>query len=351
MPVLWRLLLSWYLKLFGLAAASLLCLLMATRLHDIATLVSLGMSGKALSFYSLYQIPYILPIVTSFAAFIASLLMGRFLLKGEELIGLSACRIRLRELIFPLLVASFFLSLANFYCTSEIATKAHLASRQIILDLQRTSPLSLLKQPKLIDRGHFAAFAGKTNGQRSENFVFVFFEPKSAKLGLIKADSIELDGGSILSYNTLLLAGRGSDMWMENIGKTRAAGDLFAWLGSSNKRLSADHLSWQQLTSATFDASPSQLNSLHSEMGRRIAFGMLPMSLTVLGLGYSLHAVPRRKKVPFWPAILAILAIALVFASKSLPGYAAWSFQLVPSLGLLLLGFFKMRAAEKGVLR
>jgi lipopolysaccharide export system permease protein len=321
---------------------------MATRLHDIATLATLGMSGPLLCLYTLYQIPFILPIVISFAAFIGGLLIGRFLLRGEELIGLSSCRIPVRELVWPVVAVAFFLSLANFACVSELATTAHLKGRQLILDLQRTSPLALLKQPKLIDRGHFAAFSGKTNGGVSEDFVFVFFEPKQARLGLIRADSIGVEEGSIVAHNTLLLGTKGRDIWIENIGKTRAAGDLFAWLGSSQRRLSPDHLTLRHLSSAYKSASPKLRKSYENELGRRIAFGLAPFSLTILGLGFALHAEPRRKKVPFWPALLAILSLALIFVSKSLPGFAGWSLQIGPQLALLVVGIFALRRAERG---
>lgn len=352
MPVLWRLLLSWYLKLFALGSASLLCLLMATRLHDIAALGALGMSAQTWGFYALCQIPSILPLVVAFSAFIAPLLMGRFLLKGPELTALAACRIRLREIIYPIMTAAICLSLLNFYFVSELATAAHLTSRQIILQLQKTSPLALLKQPHLIDRGHFAAFSQSSKEGLAEGFVFVFYQAKQGRLSLIKAEEIGLEDTNILARNAVLIGTKkgkeGESLWIENIGVTKASGDLFSWLGGGQKRLSPDHLSLKLLSSAQIESLPKQKKQYTSELGRRIAFALAPFSLSLLGLAYALTHERRRRALI--PSLFALVSLALIFVSKSfftLP-ILAWSLQIGPQILLIVWSLTLLRLKEKG---
>ena len=345
MPIIWRLLLSWYLKLFALSAASLLCLLMAARLHDIAALSSLGMSWPSLILYALYQIPSILPIVISFSAFLAPILIGRFLFKGQELTALSACCLRLRELLLPILFAAFLLSCANFYFVSELATTAHLKSRQIIAELQRTSPLALLKQPNLVDRGHFAAFSKSTSDGVSEDFVFVFYQSKSERLGLIKAGQISLADTEIVAKEALLIGTKhsstGEHLWIENIGLTKTKGDLFSWLGVSRGKLSPDHLSLSRLTGE---------NRHISEFGRRIAFALAPLTLSLLAFSYA-FTYERRKKI-LLPSLLALGSLVLIFISKSFfpKPLLALTIQLAPQIVICLWALSRLYRQEKGAL-
>lgn len=355
MPILWRLLLSWYLKLFALASASLLCLLMATRLHNIARFATLGMSWSDLGLYSLCQIPYILPITCAFAAFLASLLIGRFVLRGQELIGLAACRLPLKELILPVGWISLFLCFANFYFVSELATSCHLKANRIIFSLQKTSPLALLKQPQLIDRGQFAAFSASSNGHLCEDFIFVFFQEKQKRLSLLRADEIGMDESSIVAKNSLLLAAKAShggfdDLWIENIGKTRASGDLFSWLGSSQTRIHPDHLSLDLALSSYKESNGKKRNRLLTELGRRTAFSIAPFCLSLFGLAFALNRQPHRKTVPFWPTLLALLSLALIFVSKAFQTtpLLSWSVQLLPQCALLGTALFLFRLKEQG---
>lgn len=354
MPVLWRLLLSWYLKLFALGTASLLCLLMATRLHDIASLAALGMSWKPLSYYTLYQIPSVLPIAISFSAFLAPLLMGHFLFKSHELISLSACRLRLREFVYPLIVGAFLLSALNFYVVSEIAPQCHLKARQMVLELQRTSPLALLKQPHLVDKGHFAAFSQGTKEGLSQDFVFVFYQARQGRLGLIKAQEIGLEEGLIFARKTLLMGSKkgkeGDSLWMENIGETRANGDLFSWIGSGQRKLSPDHLSLETLASAYQEASPKLKKQYTSELGRRLAFTLSPLSFSLLAALYAF--THEKKKKVLLPAFLVLVSLALIFVSKNVftKPLLAWTLQLAPPLSLLIFSLSLVLLKEKGKL-
>ena len=335
MPILWRLLLSWYFKAFILATLGLVALLMATRLHDIASLASLGMSPSSLGLYSLYQIPYILPIVVSFASFLASLLMGPFLFRSQEITALASCRLAFKEFFWPIAWASALIGLGNFYMTSEIATHTHLASRQLVLDLQKTSPLALLKRPELIDRGHFAAFGASTQGNISQDFAFVFFQPHQGRLALIRAKEIGVNEGLIRADGALLVTTKPSALLVENIGKTEASGDLFAWLGTSRRRLSPDHLTLRQLFSYAKEV-PTKTPQVASEFGRRLAFGLAPFCLALFGLSLA----PFRKVL--LPILAALLAIASIFIAKTVESrpLIALLLQLGPQLVLLLLALF-----------
>ncbi len=344
MPIIWRLLLSWYLKLFALSAATLLCLLMTVRLHDIAALSTLGMPWPSLILYTFYQIPSILPIVIAFSAFLAPLLIGRFLFKGQELTALSACCLPVRELLLPVIFAAFFLSCANFYFVSELATTSHLKSRQMIADLQRTSPLALLKQHHLIDRGHFTAFSKSTFEGLSKDFVFVFYQSKSERLGLIKAGEISLANTDLLAKDVLLIgtknSGKGEHLWIENIGLTKTKGDLLSWLGISRWRaLLPDYLPLRSLT---------EENRHISEFGRRIAFSLAPLTLSLLSFSYA-FTYERHKKI-LVPSFLALGSLVLIFISKSFfqKPLLALTLQLTPQVFICLWAFRRLYRQEKG---
>ena len=91
MPVIWRLLLSQYLKVLVLSIVAIICVLMTTRLDELAQFAVLGASTPHIWLFILYQIPYILPIALLLSALLSGLLLMQRLSGHNELIALRAC--------------------------------------------------------------------------------------------------------------------------------------------------------------------------------------------------------------------------------------------------------------------
>jgi len=104
MPVVWRLLLSQYLKVLLLSIVAIICVLMTTRLDELAQFAVLGASAPHIWLFALYQIPYILPIALALSALLSSVLLMQRLSGHYELTALRACGYGLSNVITPILL-------------------------------------------------------------------------------------------------------------------------------------------------------------------------------------------------------------------------------------------------------
>ena len=75
MPIFWRYLLIHFLKVFCLCVVAFIAILLTMRLDEIASLMTLGAGVTELVWFTLQQIPYILPIAIPISALISSMLL------------------------------------------------------------------------------------------------------------------------------------------------------------------------------------------------------------------------------------------------------------------------------------
>lgn len=129
MPLIWRYLLSQYLRIFFLALISFIAILMSVRLDDIASFASLGTAQSRLLLFILYQIPYIIPIAVPVSSLLAGLLTFSRLSSTSELTAFRSSGISLRQITSPILMAAVVLSLLNFFLVSEVSTSSNLQGK------------------------------------------------------------------------------------------------------------------------------------------------------------------------------------------------------------------------------
>lgn len=173
MPILWRHLLSQYLKVLFLSTAALIALLLTIRLGEIAHLATLAPRPIYVLYFALYQIPYILPIALPISGLISAILLFQRLSKHRELTALRAAGFSLSNLLTPLLLTSAFLAIGNFYITSELATDSHLSASLIKNEVHFINPLLLLNNKHLMKlKGiHFDAMGPSRLGESASHVV------------------------------------------------------------------------------------------------------------------------------------------------------------------------------------
>lgn len=98
MPIVWRYLLSHYLKVLVLCVTAFIAVLLTTRLDEIAHFASMGPEGFYIILYTLYQIPYILPIAIPISCLISSILLIQRLSRSHELTALRASGMGLKTI-------------------------------------------------------------------------------------------------------------------------------------------------------------------------------------------------------------------------------------------------------------
>ena len=74
-PILWRYLLTQYIKVLSLATAAFLTILFVTKLKQIAQFATLGNEGGSILFFAANLIPYVLPFTLPISCLISSILL------------------------------------------------------------------------------------------------------------------------------------------------------------------------------------------------------------------------------------------------------------------------------------
>ena len=111
MPFVWRLLLRNYFQVFFLCMSGFISILLVTRVQEIARLAAVNSQIGKIFLFTLFQIPYILPIAIPISGLIAAILLLNRLSHTHELTAFRASGIGVKTLGTPLLMAAFLLSI------------------------------------------------------------------------------------------------------------------------------------------------------------------------------------------------------------------------------------------------
>src|SRR6185436_6527806 len=120
MPIIWKFLLKSYFRVFLLCMASFIAALFVMRFKEIAEFATLGAGGGAVFLFSLYQLPYVLPLAIPVSCVIAAILLFQHLSHNHELTALRAAGMGLRHLLVPLILSGILLSTVNFAIVAEL---------------------------------------------------------------------------------------------------------------------------------------------------------------------------------------------------------------------------------------
>lgn len=186
MPIIWRHLLMQYSKVLLLCLLAFIALLLTTRLDEIAQFAALAPRVSTLLQFILFQIPYIVPIALPISGLISAFLLMQRLSQEHTITALRSCGMSLSNIITPLLFAAAFLSITNFYVTSEMATHAHLMKRFFKKELKAINPLTLLQDDRLNRlKGIYSySFAPQRDKEISQDVVLAIKTPQENRLHL-----------------------------------------------------------------------------------------------------------------------------------------------------------------------
>lgn len=342
MPILWRYLLSQYLKVFFLSMFAFTLLLIISRLHETANFASLGAPITTLLFFVLYQFPYILPIAIPISCLIASLLLMQRLSTDYELVAFFSLGIGIKKLLTPLLGFGVILSCANFYIASEVATDAHLASKRMVQEISSLNPLTLLKNAQFLKRKDAIISSDNSRGGSSCKDVMIALRRQGdSRTTLYFAKELNLKGQDLIGKNVTVLSSvpakeEGYDhLLIENQGETRTPATEFTHLLRKNPwRVCPDHLKMPLLLSKIKQEHMQEsskfkrftLNKCYSEIARRIQLGLTPFAFTLMGCTFGIEISRRKaKKGIIVVSVLAILTFAFFFLGKSVDTNATLS--------------------------
>lgn len=330
MPILWRYLLRSYFQVFGLCVTSFIALLLVTRFQEIARFATSGAGIFPILLFTLYQIPYVLPISIPIACLIASMLLYQRLSHTHELAALRSTGLGLTPIIFPLMMAGAFLALVNFSFASEIAPRCRVMTRELIYNVTAKNPLFLLQKETLVRmKNTYIDMKALKSGRKAEDVVFVINNASSKRLAIMVAKELFLEDEMLTGKNVSIISSvdpkspdRFDHLVIENQRTMCTKASNFAQF--------VHNFEWQ----SNFDYYPLKMilareraekgnqkllsGKAQMEITRRISLGLAAFTFTFIGIAFGMEIGRRQsKKGLLWAIGLASFFMISFIAAKS----------------------------------
>ena len=381
MPVLWRYLLSHYLRVFFFCTFAFIAILLTMRLNEIAHFATLGAEGRYVLWFTLFQIPYILPIAIPISCLISAIILIQRLSDANELTALRASGISIRNILAPILFAGAFVSMGNFYIVSEMATTSHLSTGMLKSELRSMNPLLLLNNKHLMRlKGYYVDTLGSSRvGENASDIIIGIPNKSSDGISLIiaknlKASPLEFSGQGITLISSLPTNEEGhfDQLIIENVASAATTiqdfsqmmqkkvwslnndhlklGLLLAKIGEEKNSLVQAEASDQPVSSQK--QIQRSINRGNTEIVRRISIALSAFTFTLMGTAFGISiSRTRSNKGLFIVIALAAIFLFSYFTAKGIDHLfiASTLVYLVPHLLIVVMSIWALKRATKGI--
>lgn len=346
-------------------------LLVVSQLEDIAEIASFGAKRRDVVFFTLYQVPYILPLAIPLSCLISANLLFHRLSEQGELTSLRACGFSFVSLLSPLFFITVFLSLANFGIISEIATRSHLATRKMVFELTSQNPLVLLQNMKLtpFKKAHIQ-FLPEQNGKVASNLLIAWGNQEEERIQLAIAKKVKVKNKELIANDVSLISSQISEanpyLLIENQSEIKTESLSCAkLLYGGGWKMATDHLRFsllkvriKKLKKELLQETQNKplikktINRCYIEMVRRFSFGFAPISLFFFGAAFGIRmGRVLQKKQAIITAVIAALCLFLFFVGKLFAlFFVSVMFLSVPHLILFTTGIIRLKRISKGII-
>jgi lipopolysaccharide export system permease protein len=378
MPLLWRYLLSQYLKVFAFCVAAFIALLLTLRLNEIAYFATLGPEAIKILWFTLQQIPYVLPIAIPVSALISAVLLAQNLSQSKELTAMRSCGFSLKDILAPVLVAALLLSTLNFYIISELTTTSHHTAGQLKNQLRSVNPLLILNNRLLMRmKGfYFDTYGTSRLGEFAQDIVFLSPSKRSDRLALMVAKRLDVSPEQLSGDHVTFITsrrpkeGEKEELIIENMLTSRTLiRDFSQLLEKKIWTVNNDHLQFRQLLIRKEEAKaalqnkskPEEIkqarhdyNRILSEIIRRFSASFSVFSFTLLGLAFGIRISRVKSSLSiFYIVFFASLYLAAFFTANSFDQavVSASLLYLIPHLLICTASLLTLRKISVGVER
>lgn len=380
MPILWRYLISQYLRVLLLCTVAFIAILLTMRLDEIAHFATLGPPGWLIVLFILYQIPYILPIAIPISSLISVILLMQRLSKSHELTALRACGFSFRDVLTPLLAVATGLSLFNFFIVSEMATTSHLTSGVMKNELRSVNPLLLLHNKHIMRmKGfYFDSLGSSRMGEDATDIILATPNKHNNRLNLLIAKHLEASPSMFNGKGITVISSAGSQdqdqydhLMLENIeSATTSVEDFSMMVQKKVWTINYDHLRLPLLlvrldelkskyqTALATKAPENECKQTkrgiyrcYTEIIRRISISLATLTFTLMGavFGISIGRESSRRGI-LYVVGLATLYLLAYFSAKGIDHLliASSLFYLLPHLVIILTSIWFLNRVGKG---
>lgn len=381
MPILWRYLTGLFIRIVAVCSLAFVTVLITLQLDDIAHFAALGAPLHYVLLFALHQIPYILPIALPLSCLIGSLLIVQRLSTTHELTSLRASGFALRDIFAPIWLSAAFLTVGNFWITSELATHSHMQCHLLKTELRSINPLLLLNNKHLMRlKGfYFEALGPSRVGESASDVILAIPNKRHERVHLMLAQHLKANSQDISGENvTLISAISGPEaedfdqILIENMeGSITHVRDFSDMLQKKVSTINNDYLQMplllvrisefeQQLGEAKLkNESPEQIKALTNHLNRslieipkRFSIALAVFSFSLMGTAFGINISRRKSYHPLYFVIgLTTLYLIAFFTAKGLDHrlWLATALYMIPHLLLIGASLIALRRASKGI--
>ncbi len=327
MPILWKYLLKGYFQLFILCVSAFVSVLLVVRFQEIALFASSGANLYQIALFSLYQIPYILPLAIPISSLITCMILLQRMSSCLEITALRSCGFSLASLSYPLFLTGCILSLVNFTIASEMAPLTRTLAKHLLHTITSNNPFIVMQRDSPVTLKSFDFdLKNLEPGKKAEEILCIMRQDSQERIGLFFAKELSIDAQSIHGKSLSLLSSvdpqfSGYDhLIIENqesmqMSKNTITAHLFStdWFAKDNLLPLKEALHKHRTEKGNL------ITKTGLDLVRRVFFGLCPLSFTFIGIAFGLHiGRSKRKGAIFTAFFLAFLILGSFLTAKTL---------------------------------
>ncbi len=357
MPTVWRYLLRSYFQVFLLCIASFVAALFVMRFKDIAEFATLNSDGVSILLFSLYQLPYILPVAIPVSCVISSILLFQKMSHSQELTALRAAGISLKTLLYPLFLGGLFLSLLNFTIVAEVGPRSRFMAKELSYQMTSNNPFYIfnkITEGKMTNA--YIEIRTMRGGKKAKDVFLILNNRQHQRLGVMTAKELSIEGTEMLGKDVSIISsvtGEGEDNYdhlvIENqeTMSTQAA-SLSKLLHDAKWHLRPEYMCFKDLIVRVMASRKTFWSNTHAlELARRLSLACTPLAFTLLGAAFGMEiGRQRNKKGILWSVVLTALYLSAFIGAKSMKHFpkAAWALYFMP---FIVIAFFSIRSLKR----
>ncbi|MBM3207556.1 MAG: YjgP/YjgQ family permease [Chlamydiae bacterium] len=364
MPLIWRYLLKSYFQVFFLSLSGFISVLLVTRFQEIAKFAAASGSIISIILFTLYQIPYILPLAVPISCLISAILLLQKLSHTQELTALRASGMGLMPIAFPLMTAGMLLGFLNFVVASELAPYSRGLSKKLVFDLVSTNPLVILQKDTVIKMsGIYADMKNIKEGQQAKDVTIITKNSSNDRLSLMTAKELYVIDNLLFGKDVSFISSFDSKkedcfdhILIENQNEMNTkSSNVTQHMQTADWIKGTDYLPLKLLLAKQVLEKKSEFTISKKaiiEIAKRVTLGIAAFTFTLIGVAYGLEVGrQKRKKGIIQACLLASFFMICFVATKSLKGspFIACMAYLLPHPIIFMFCLRNMRQVSRGL--
>jgi len=361
MPILWRYLFKEYLKVFFLSILTFICILLITRLKQIAVFATLASDIFSLALFILFQIPYILPIAISISCLISSSILFQKMSTTHEMTAIRSCGISLKQLLAPLILLAIVLSMINFFIASELTPICKYKSKELFYKNTSMNPLILLQRRQKMSniKDSYVEISTQNKDLIANDLLIITPNKSNERLCMFIAKNLMIENENLIGKNISFISYINSNketffdnLIIENQNEMLTkANAITQFIKAKEWDMNITSMPIKMLLIHIMQNDKKQKKRAQIEIARRFGFALSTFSFTFIGtsFGISISSVGSRKKILTVSllTLLVLFSFTLGRALKRYPTFSIIAF-ILPQLIAIILTTYKLKKISKG---